>query len=90
MRSRIAAIPTRYDVSVRIETPAERVRQFAGQWATAEVIDDNSTRMRMSVDDLNWPVIILGSLGAPFTIESPPQLVDAVRSAGETLLRGAG
>ena len=90
LRSRIAAIPTRYDVSVRIETPAERVRQFAGHWVTAEVIDDNSTRMRMSVDDLNWPVIILGSLGAPFTIESPPQLVDAVRSAGETLLRGAG
>ena len=44
----------------------------------------------MSVDDLHWPVFILGSLGAPFTIESPPQLVDAVRSAGDTLLRGAG
>jgi predicted DNA-binding transcriptional regulator YafY len=90
MRSRIASIPTRYDVSVRIETPAERVRQFVGHWAKVEVIDDNSTRMRMSVDDLNWPVIILGSLGAPFTIESPPELVDAVRSAGETLLRGVG
>jgi predicted DNA-binding transcriptional regulator YafY len=46
-------------------------------------------RLRMSVDDLGWPVMVLGVLGAPFTIESPPELRERVRAAGETLLRGA-
>jgi len=43
----------------------------------------------MSVDDLGWPVMVLGVLGVPFTIESPPDLRERVRAAGETLLRGA-
>jgi hypothetical protein len=89
LRSRLAAIPSRHDVSVRIETPAERVRSLVGQWATVEEIGGGASRMRMSVDDLAWPVFIIGTLGAPFTIESPPQLVEAVRSVGETLLRGS-
>jgi hypothetical protein len=33
--------------------------------------------------------MILGSLSVPFTIESPAELVTAVRAAGEALLRGA-
>jgi hypothetical protein len=43
----------------------------------------------MSTDDLSWPVMVLGVLGAPFTIESPPDLRDRVRGAAEALLRGA-
>jgi hypothetical protein len=41
----------------------------------------------MNVDDLAWPVMVLGVMGVPFTIESPDELRDRVRSAGETLLR---
>ena len=89
LRSRIAAIPLRYDVSVRVYAPAERVAAFVGQWATVEPVDERACRLRMSVDDLHWPVMILGSIGAPFAIESPAELVDAVRTAGEALLRGA-
>jgi predicted DNA-binding transcriptional regulator YafY len=90
LRSRIAAIPTRYDVAVVVAVPASRVEALVGQWATVEPIDETSCRMRMNVDDLAWPLWILGSLGADFTIESPPELTDRVRTAGETLLRGAG
>ena len=43
----------------------------------------------MNVDDLNWPLWVLGGLGADFTIESPPELTARVRAAGETLLRSA-
>ncbi|WP_246608094.1 WYL domain-containing protein, partial [Actinoplanes toevensis] len=45
-------------------------------------------RLRMTVDDLTWPVMVLGVMGAPFTIESPPELRDRARAAGEALLRG--
>jgi predicted DNA-binding transcriptional regulator YafY len=90
MRSRLAAIPTKYDVSVVFATPAAPVCASVGQWAKVEPIDDASCRMRMSTDDLNWPLWVLGSLGADFTIESPAELRERVRTAGETLLRGAG
>jgi predicted DNA-binding transcriptional regulator YafY len=90
MRSRLAAIPTKYDVSVVFATPAASVGAAVGQWARVEPIDDASCRMRMSTDDLSWPLWVLGSLGADFTIESPAELRDRVRTAGETLLRGAG
>jgi hypothetical protein len=43
----------------------------------------------MSVDDLAWPVMILGTVGVAFTVESPAELTDAVRRTGEALLRSA-
>jgi predicted DNA-binding transcriptional regulator YafY len=89
MRSRLAAVPTRYDVAVVFRAPAAAVAAFVGHWATVEAIDQDSCRLRMNVDDLSWPLWILGGLGADFTIESPPELTTRVRTAAETLLRGA-
>src|SRR3954462_15616614 len=34
LRSRIAAIPTKYDVAIVFQVPASRVISFVGQWAT--------------------------------------------------------
>ena len=137
LRSRLAAVPSRREVSIIVWAPADRVRAVVGQWATVEPIDDRpaampdgpaapadgpaampdgpaatadrpaaapdrpaaavqdagppagACRMRMSVDDLWWPVMLVGVIGEPFTIESPPELRERVRSAGEALLRGA-
>jgi predicted DNA-binding transcriptional regulator YafY len=89
MRSRLAAVPNRYDVSVLIGSAAEPVRQHVGQWAAVEPVSEDTCRLRMSVDDLSWPVMILGTLGADFTVESPPELNDRIRATGEALLRGA-
>jgi predicted DNA-binding transcriptional regulator YafY len=89
MRSRLAAIPNKYDVAVVFQVPAATVTSFVGQWATVEPITGTCCRMRMNVDDLSWPLWVLGGLGADFGIESPPELRDRVRTAGETLLRGA-
>ncbi|GAA0531242.1 YafY family protein [Paractinoplanes ferrugineus] len=96
LRSRIAAIPTRHDVSIVLHCPAEQVRGAVGHWGVVEPLpagqgagtEGASCRLRMSVDDLGWPVMVLGVLGVPFTIESPPELRDRARAAGETLLRG--
>ena len=89
MRSRLAVAPNRYEVSVVISRPAPEVQNFVGQWATTEPVSADRCRMRMNVDDLGWPVMVLGSLGADFEVETPPELRDKVRAAGETLLRGA-
>ena len=90
MRSRLAAAPARYDVSVLIATAAPQVRALVGQWGTVEPVAAASCRLRMSVDDLSWPVMVLGALGADFDVESPPEMRDRIRVAAETLLRGAG
>jgi predicted DNA-binding transcriptional regulator YafY len=89
MRSRLAAIPSRYEVSIRIALPAEKVKATVGQWATVEPMAADESRLRMSTDDLSWPVWILGALAADFTIESPEELHAKVRATAEVLLRGA-
>ncbi|AGZ39666.1 helix-turn-helix transcriptional regulator [Actinoplanes friuliensis] len=88
MRSRLVAVPARHEVSVLIGKPADSVRQVVGQWAAVEELSPTTCRMRMNVDDLNWPVMVLGALRADFTVESPPELTVHIREAGETLLRG--
>jgi predicted DNA-binding transcriptional regulator YafY len=91
LRSRIAAIPSRHDVSVTFQAPPAQVKAIVGHWGTVEPLPDEAAacRLRMNVDDLSWPVMILGVLGVPFTIESPPELRDRARAAAEALLHGA-
>jgi len=90
LRSRMRAIPTRYEVSIVLHAPEAEIRTVVGQWGTVEPLDGDSCRLRMSVDDLSWPVMVVGVLGARFSIESPAELTDKVRAAGETLLAGVG
>jgi predicted DNA-binding transcriptional regulator YafY len=86
LRSRMRTIPNRYDVSVVIQAPAETVRAFVGHWGRAEELPDGC-RLRMGVDDLGWPVMVLGVLAVPFTVESPDELRDRIRETGENLVR---
>jgi predicted DNA-binding transcriptional regulator YafY len=89
MRSRRRSIPSRYDVSVLVEAPAETVRSFVGHWGDVEEISEAACRLRMKVDDLGWPTMALGVMGRPFVIESPEELREQVRTVGETLTRSA-
>ncbi|MEU4560304.1 YafY family protein [Actinoplanes sp. NPDC023936] len=87
LRSRLATIPNRYDVSVLIEAPEETVRSVVGDWGVVTAVTASSCRLAMSVDDLGWPIMVLGVLSAPFVIESPAELRDGARRAGETLIK---
>jgi predicted DNA-binding transcriptional regulator YafY len=88
LRSRMARIPARYDVSVVLETAASTVRAMIGHYGTVEEITESSCRMRMNTDDLGWPVMVVGVLHVEFTIESPDELRARVHATGEMLLRG--
>ncbi|MFI1989883.1 helix-turn-helix transcriptional regulator [Actinoplanes sp. NPDC020271] len=87
LRSRIRAIPNRYDVSVLVQASPSTIRGMVGHWGDCEEVRDGVCRLRMNVDDLGWPTLVLGVLGAPFTIESPPELRERARAAAENLLR---
>jgi predicted DNA-binding transcriptional regulator YafY len=76
MRDRLAVILNRYEVSVLVHAPAPRVAAVVTTWASVEPVSDETCRLRMNVDDLGWPVMVLGVVGADFTIESPSELRD--------------
>lgn len=68
-----------YEVEAIVQAPAAVVQARFGQWFSVDAIDAASCRIRSSADDLRWPIMALGSLGADFTVVGPPELVDALR-----------
>jgi predicted DNA-binding transcriptional regulator YafY len=74
----IRRMPQRYDVRVRLGAPADVVQRAVHQWGTVRP-DGAGCVLEMHVDDLQWPVMVLAQVGADFTVESPPELVEEVR-----------
>ncbi len=86
VQSGIRQMPQRHDVLVRIGTDAAVVAAVVGHWGTAEATEDGCL-LRMNVDSLEWPVMVLAQLDADFEIESPTELEELVRGAAERFAR---
>jgi predicted DNA-binding transcriptional regulator YafY len=78
-----------YEVEAVVDAPADQVRARIGRWATVDPAGDDHCRVRMSTDSLDWPLMALGTVGAEFSVVSPPELVDQVRDWGGRFLRAA-
>jgi predicted DNA-binding transcriptional regulator YafY len=68
-----------YEVEALVDAPAETVRERHGRYATVEEVSETRSRIRMTIDQLEWPMMLLGSLGVEFEVISPPELLDQVR-----------
>jgi predicted DNA-binding transcriptional regulator YafY len=90
VRERLNNRPTQHQVVVDIKAPAAEVSKTVSHWATVEPIDDTSCRMTMNTDTLDWPTMVLGGVGADFTVVGPAELRDYVRAMGELLTRNTG
>ncbi|MFC6085717.1 helix-turn-helix transcriptional regulator [Sphaerisporangium aureirubrum] len=66
-------------VEVIVHTSAATARRSTANWATVEEIDDTRCRMTMNVENLHWPAMLLGTIGAEFEVLSPPELVEHLR-----------
>jgi predicted DNA-binding transcriptional regulator YafY len=86
----LASIPTRYAVVVEVRAPAAEVERVVGGWGTIEPRDSGSCRLLMNVDELEWPAMVLASVGAEFEIIEPPELRDYVARTGRLFARAAG
>ncbi|WP_043644386.1 helix-turn-helix transcriptional regulator [Nocardioides alkalitolerans] len=90
-----AAMPRRYDVRVVVEADATTVARHAMTWGRVDAAEPDPVtggarcRVSMSADWLDGPLWLLGEIGADFTVESPPELVAALRTAGERFTRAA-
>ncbi|HET6694578.1 MAG TPA: WYL domain-containing protein, partial [Pedococcus sp.] len=90
VRQGIESARTHIEVEVRVAASAEEVAKVAGRWAEVTPLDEASCRMRMDVDTLDWPVLLLGSVEADFEVVAPPELAERLRRVGERFTRSAG
>ncbi len=85
----LRAMPTRFQVDVTVAAPASTVGGWFGDWAQVEPLDDASCRLRMAVDALDWPVMILAALDAEVVVHDPPELRARLAGAAARLARAA-
>jgi len=88
VQSGIRQMPQRYAVRVRIGAEAHVVAEAVGHWGTAEPADGGCV-LRMNVDSLEWPVMVLVQLDGDFQVESPPELQDLVSGTADRFARAA-
>jgi len=75
VRQGIRQLSTGYDVQATVHAPAATVGARIGRWAEVEELDAERCRVRMSTDNLDWAVLMLGAAAADATEVSPPELV---------------
>lgn len=88
VRQGIDQLPTTHAVEVRVHAPLDEVRGMLGGWATLEPAEDGCV-MTMTTDSLDWPAMALGSIGAEFTVVSPPELIVQLRDWADRFGRAA-
>ena len=82
----IRRMPQRYAVRVVVDADPEDVAASVGRWATVSG-EKGRAVLELNVDSLDWPMFMLANLDGDFTVESPPELADAVARAGERFQR---
>ena len=82
VRAGIRQIPQKYAVRVRVAAEPEVVERAVWHYGTVTPDGDGSV-LEMNVDSLQWPVMVLAQVGAPFEVESPEELrTECARIAG--------
>ena len=64
-----------WSVEALVKAPAERVRSQLPQWASIGEVDADTCRLSMTLSDLSWAALALGSLGAEFQVVRPAELL---------------
>jgi predicted DNA-binding transcriptional regulator YafY len=87
VRSGLKEMQRPYRVEVLVDAPAATVRDRIGRWCTVEEVDAGHCRVRMTSDDLAWPAMALGVVGAGVHVLEPPELRTELRSWATRFLR---
>lgn len=78
----IRRMPQRYAVRVVLDAEPEQVAGRVGHWGQVSGAPGAAV-LEMSTDTLDWPLFVLATLEAPFRVESPPELAEAVGRVAE-------
>lgn len=82
VRAGLDELPRPHAVEVLVDAPAAAVRARIGRWSTAEEIDAERCRVRISAQSLDWAAMALGVVGADFHVVGPPELRELVHEWG--------
>lgn len=74
VKSAIVGLQNPHHVVVEVAAAAEVVRARIGRWSTVTALDAERCRVDMTADQLEWPAMALGSLGAEFRVLEPEEL----------------
>ena len=77
----------RHRVEVLVDAPAEVVSGRVGRWGEVRERTPTSCAMIMETDYLDGPLFILGSIGAEFTVITPPELTGLAADWGRRFVR---
>jgi len=83
----LSSMAQTHHVSVLIRTTSADVGAVVGRWGTVEPVTNETCRLRMQVDDLSWPMMVLASIGADFEVEAPSELRHRLHSVGALFSR---
>ena len=83
------ARPRTHDVEVRFQCPADELARHVGGWGEVQP-DGQASTWRISVDELDWPVMLIAQVGVAVRVLSPPELADRVRRAGQLMAQVEG
>lgn len=87
VKASISGLRDPHDVEAEVVAPADAVRARIGRWATVTEAGTDRCRVQMTADQLEWPAMALGSLGAEFTVLGPPELRAYLRDWSERFAR---
>jgi predicted DNA-binding transcriptional regulator YafY len=82
-------LSTSHACEALLHAPAATVRTAVGKWATLEEVDHQRCRLLMTVDNLDWAALALGSVGVEFEVVRPPELIERIRDWGSRFARAA-
>ena len=92
IRSRVTGASSggRFHVEVLIEAPADEVADRVRRWARIRPEASQRCTMIMDTDSLDGPLFALGAIGAPFTVQVPPELGALAAEWGERFRQSVG
>jgi predicted DNA-binding transcriptional regulator YafY len=80
----------RHKIEVVVQAPADDVRCWIPRkQGLVEPIDEHTSRLRASTNELDWYAERLAAVQAPFRIVSPPELREEVAAVGRRMLASA-
>ena len=71
--------PGARQVTVIIEASAAVIRERIGKWAEIAEEGPGRCRVTMTPENLDWPAIAVGVVGADFQVIDPPELTEHIR-----------
>lgn len=90
VRAGVENVPRPYTVEVLVDAPAATVRERIGRWCTVEETGAEQCRIRLTADNLDWPTLALGVVGADFHVVEPAELRDRLHDWGTRFKRSLG